>query len=181
MALWGTSTADESKPKYLSEEEKANTYATNRGWVYKRPDGTEELLVTARGLETSLGAASISSVYFANTAAQYVQGNANSFVTVSYNEKVTVTGTAPTLVVQGSTSNAVATYASGSGTSKLQFKFTTPAATQTLSIPAQTITLASANVITETANSSINVSPTFASSVVVGVNGKGSTTTVSVA
>lgn len=181
MALWGTSTADESKPKYLSEEEKANTYATNRGWVYKRPDGTEELLVTARGLETSLGAASISSVYFANTAASYTQGNANSYVIVTYNEKVTVTGVAPSLHVLGSTANATATYQSGSGTSKLLFKFTTPNATQTLSIPAQTINLAAANVITETANSSINASPTFASSVVVGVEGKGSVKTVSVA
>ena len=33
MALWGTSDADEAKPKYLTDAQKKQVYATSAGWV----------------------------------------------------------------------------------------------------------------------------------------------------
>lgn len=171
MPLWGGSTTDESKPKWLTEEEKANCYATPAGWVYKQPNGTEEILVAFRGLATELGAPTISAVYFANTAATYVQGHTNAYVAVVYNEKVVVSGS-PTLNVNGSDTDATATYTSGSGTNKLLFKFTVPSVAQTLQIDGQTITTAQANNLVDAANTSVNASPTFANSVVVGVQAK---------
>jgi len=34
MALWGISAnVDEAKPKWLTDEQKKNVYATDRGWV----------------------------------------------------------------------------------------------------------------------------------------------------
>ena len=181
MPLWGISTSDESKPKWLTAEEKANVFASSSGWVYKRPDGTEEILVAVGGLANALGAASISAVYFANTAAQYVKNNANAFVVVSYNENVVVSGT-PTLNVTGATTNATATYVSGSNSNKLLFKFTVPNVTQTLTIAGQTITLAAANNIVDAANTSVNASPTFAGGVVTGVQAKpGANAVISVA
>ena len=39
MPLWGNSDAVEDKPKYLTDAEKLNVYATEEGWV-KRTVGT---------------------------------------------------------------------------------------------------------------------------------------------
>jgi hypothetical protein len=74
---------------------------------------------------------------------------------VTYNEKVTVTGS-PTLVVTASVTGPVtATYSSTGGQgNSLVFTFTTPAAANVLSIGAQSILLAGGTV-TET-----SVSPT---------------------
>ncbi len=36
MPLWGNSDAVEDKPKHLTDAEKLNTYATEKGWVKKR-------------------------------------------------------------------------------------------------------------------------------------------------
>lgn len=178
MPLWGTSPSDESKPKYLTEEEKASTYATKSGWVFKRADGTEEILVAIGGLGETLGAADVSDVYFANTAASYTQGNANAFVTVAFNESVVVTG-APTLVVSGSTTDATATYASGSGSNKLQFKFAVPAETQTLTIEAQSIALAGGT-IKDSSNTAATLA--FTADEVKGVRAKaGANSSVAVA
>lgn len=146
MPLWGKSTANESKPKYLNAEDSLNTRATPSGWVLKRADGTDEILVAIGGLSTALAAPDITDVFFANTAASYTQGNVNAFVTVGFNEAVTVTGS-PTLTVDGATTDATATYASGSGTNKLLFKFTVPAETQTLSLAAQSIALAGGTIV----------------------------------
>ena len=33
MSLWGASTTDESKPKYLTDEEKRDCYADSTGWT----------------------------------------------------------------------------------------------------------------------------------------------------
>jgi hypothetical protein len=170
MPLWGTTTADESKPKYLTAEEQASTYATASGWVFKRPDGTEELLVAIGGLAAALGAADVSDIFFANTAASYTQGNANAFVTVSFNESVVVTG-APTIVVTGSgtAASTTATYATGSGSSKLQFKFTVPAEAQTLSLAAQSIVLAGGTIKD---SSNTNATLTIAAGDIRGVRAK---------
>ena len=32
MALWGTTDADEAKPKWLTAEQKTNVFATAAGW-----------------------------------------------------------------------------------------------------------------------------------------------------
>jgi len=167
MPLWGTTTSDESKPKYLSGPEKTNTFATSLGWVQKRDDGTEELLVSIGGLAAALANSNITAVFFANTAASYVQANANAFVTVAFNEKVTVTGS-PTLAVtgNGASGNAVATYNSGSGTNKLNFKFTVPSVTQTLSIGNQSVALAGGSIVdAETVAATLS----FTTAVVTGV------------
>lgn len=171
MPLWGISTSDESKPKWLSAEEKSNTFATSEGWVYKRPDGTEELLIAVGGLNTALATPTIASVYFANTAATYIQGHTNAHVLVSYNEKVIVAGV-PTLSVTGGTTNATASYVSGSNTNQLLFKFTVPSATQTITVEGQTITTNSTVTIVDSANSSVNAVVLFANSAVVGVQSK---------
>ena len=46
MASW-----NKNKPEWLTEEEKKNCVATPRGWVLKRANGSEELLVAIRGLK----------------------------------------------------------------------------------------------------------------------------------
>ena len=47
MALWNKS----QKPAWLTKEQQENCVATARGWVLKRKNGTEELLVSIRGLD----------------------------------------------------------------------------------------------------------------------------------
>lgn len=168
MPLWGKSPTSDAKPKYLSAEDKLNTYATSRGWVFKRPDGTEEVLVAIGGLGALLTNADVTDVFFANTAASYVQANANAFVTVAFNEVITVTGS-PTIRVDGSVANATATYISGSGTNKLQFKFTVPSQTQTLSLTAQTITLSGGTLVDGTSTAA---NTTIEAGDVKGVRGK---------
>ena len=66
--LWGINTSDENKPSWLTTEEKENCYATQAGWVYKHPDGTEEVLVAIAGLAgvLKLAAASITNISFGN-------------------------------------------------------------------------------------------------------------------
>ncbi len=166
MALWGANTTNQAKPKYLSDLDKTRTYATSEGWVFNRPDGTQEILVAIGGLNTSLGNSAISAVYFANST--YTQGLTNAHVAVAYTEKVTVDGV-PTLNVLGGTTNAVASYVSGNNTNVLLFKFTVPSETQTLSLRGQTITTNSTVTIVETSNASVNAAVTFANTAVVGV------------
>lgn len=140
MALWGTKSGIENMPTWLTPEERENCYATSAGWVLKHKDGTEELLVAVRGLQTRLGAANITKVSFGSGA--YTAG-ASKQVKVTFNEKVTVTGN-PTLEVTNSLGGTVtATYASinAQGTT-LTFTFTAPAAGATLSIAAQSVSLA---------------------------------------
>ena len=62
MALWGTSTADESKPKWLTADQKENVYATDRGWVQLNGKGLEEVICAIGGLSTSVGAATINEI-----------------------------------------------------------------------------------------------------------------------
>ena len=50
MALWSI----KDKPSWLTEEQKKNCIATNRGWVLKNKNGTEELLVAIRGLDVEV-------------------------------------------------------------------------------------------------------------------------------
>ena len=159
MALWGTTvTADESKPKWLTAEQKKTVFATDRGWVQLNGKGLEEVLCAIGGLSggssasAGLGAATITSTDFVTTAFD-VSAGGNIDVRVIYNEKVTVTGS-PTMVIAnsraggGSAATKTATYQSGSGTNRLTFRCTigaggsTVSAGDVLSIGAQNVALA---------------------------------------
>ena len=142
MALWGISDSDESKPKYLNQEDKNNCVAKEEGWVLKKTVGSrnmEEVLVAVSGglnLATALGNADITGVYF--KAASYEQGD-TATVVVNYNENVDVTNGA-TLVVTGSVTGSItATAAAQTGVNNAEFTFTVPSQTEDLSIGAQTI------------------------------------------
>lgn len=142
MPLWGITTASETRPKWLKAgvpgRDTYRCYAANNGWVYDHPYGVQEVLVQVSGLATTFANANITAIFFANTT--LAQGGTGT-VTVVYNEQVQVTGS-PTIRVNGSTTNATATYSSGTGTNRLAFTFTVPAQTQTLSLQGQSVTLA---------------------------------------
>jgi len=148
QTLWGVKSGQsEMKPNWLTDKQKESTVATNAGWVLRHNSGIEETLVAVANLKTKLGAASITEVKFGTGA--FTAGTSKT-VRVTYNEKVTVTGS-PTLVVTGSVAGAItATYSSTAGTGNvLVFTFTVPVAPNVLSIGAQNIALAGGT-ITET-------------------------------
>lgn len=182
MALWGNSTTDESRPKWLRENDNPgndlnNCFADERGWVLRHPNGYEEVLVTISGLSTKLGNATIEGVYF--KAKTYAQG-ATGTVIVNYNEKVTVNSGA-TLAVTGSVSGVTtATAATQTGVQQAEFTFTVPDETQTLSIGAQTIsgTIVDAGTATASDNAIIATGP---SANIKGAGGVGAVKTISVA
>ena len=162
MALWGTSDADESKPKNLTTAEKKEVFANNSGWVREagsnwsgndNTDADPEVLVAVSGLADSIGAADVTEVEWITSTADKSAGFTLS-VRVRWNEAVTVTGN-PTLAVtngnQGSGSGRgphTLVYASGTGTNELVFSLAIAAANaatnanDVLSIGAQTIALA---------------------------------------
>ena len=152
MALWGITDADEAKPKWLTSAEKADVYATDRGWVKLNGKGLEEVICSIGGLSTAVGGADINTAAFVSTAFD-VSAGGNIDVRVIYNEKVTVTGS-PTMVITnsqaggGSAATKTATYQSGSGTNRLTFRCTigaggsTVSADDVLSIAAQNVALA---------------------------------------
>ena len=150
MPLWGNSDAVEAKPKHLTDAEKLNVYATEKGWV-KKVTGTggragriqEEVLVAIGDLSgasstTGLKAPTISSVRFivgttANTDFTANDANAQIDVEVTYDEEVTVntSGGTPSLVVAnndasgGGYGNLTLTYlASESTANSLRFRKT---------------------------------------------------------
>lgn len=45
MPLWGKSSADADKPKYLNERDADNTFLEANGWTLTHPNGNKELLV----------------------------------------------------------------------------------------------------------------------------------------
>ena len=162
MALWGITDADESKPKWLTDEQKKEVFANNSGWVVEggstmtgcdNTDAQPEILACIGNLTTGLGAADITEVEWITTTADKSAGFTLS-VRVRWNEAVTVTGN-PTLAVtngnQGSGSGRgphTLVYASGSGTNELVFSLAIAAANaatnanDVLSVGAQTIALA---------------------------------------
>lgn len=183
MALWGISTTDESRPKWLRENDLPgnnlnNCFADERGWVLKHPNGYEEVIVAMSGLggkgaTDKLGNATIVGVYF--KAKTYAQG-ATGTVVVNYNEKVTVS-TGATIGVAGTvTGTIVGTAVTQTGVQQAEFTFTVPSQTQVLSIPAGSITGTIVDVGTSTASDKV-----FASGDVKGAGGSGSTKTISVA
>lgn len=122
MPLWGVSTSDESKPKWLTTEEKRNCFATADGWVYQDPNtGLQEVLACVGGLVTKLGAATIDSAYILS---RDNYGAAFS-INVNYNEAVSVTGI-PVISLGGAFNggNGNCVFYAGNNTNELQFTYT---------------------------------------------------------
>lgn len=141
--LWGTGVnGNEDKPSWLNDEEKERCYATPAGWMLKHPGGAEELLVAVKGLSlaSKLGTATIDKVTF--QSGTFEQSQAYT-IKVRFNEQVAVTGN-PTLSITSSAGvPLVATYASiNTNKNILTFNFTTAAEATTLTVDAQSITLA---------------------------------------
>ena len=123
MALWGKEhAAATNKPKFLPTDEssdynRADSYATNNGWVMKagtpatgndNPNATPEVLIAIRGLAgtsstTGLRAPTVTKMRFVKGTAPETDLTANDadgriLVEITYDEKVTVAGS-PQLVV----------------------------------------------------------------------------------
>lgn len=132
MSSWGATTTDESKPKYLTTEEKRDVYATTAGWTAAaggNPDGAREVLIAIGGLSggtantAGLAAATVSSVNW-NIATFDKSAGGTLSITVNYNEAVDVvtTGGTPTIAVAGTGGrNHVLDYSGGTGTNRLTF------------------------------------------------------------
>ena len=146
MPQWGATTTDESKPKNLTEEEKSRTFATTKGWEITRADGTNEVIVAIRNLSggdaasSKLATATISAVYFLNTA--YANTGVTGKVRVVWNEKITPTTTGTLLVRNlNSSTNITATRVGNTTSNFIDYSFTVPSVSGlTLAIGAQTIT-----------------------------------------
>ena len=200
MPLWGKTTTDESKPKWLDNVNKTglaeDCFATEAGWVLRHYKGTDkntavaagdywdEVLVAIGGLAggtsatAGLGAANITGVFFEQES--LAQG-ATGTVVVVYNELVDVAVDNPTLVVTGTVTGSVtATYARGTGLNRLEFDFTVPSATETLSIGAQTISLGSGGATIKDKGAQ-NADLTIATGDVRGAGGSGTDKTLSIA
>jgi len=199
MPLWGKTTTDESKPKWLDNVNKnglaEDCFATEAGWVLRHYKGTDkntavaagdywdEVLVAIGGLAggasttAGLGAATITGVFFEQESLS--QGDTGTVVVV-YNELVDVAVSNPTLVVTGTVTGSVtATYARGTGLNRLEFDFTVPSATETLSIGAGSITLAGSSTIKD--KGAQNADLTIATGDVRGAGGSGTDKTLSIA
>ena len=165
MALWGVSTSDESKPKWLTAEQKKTVFATDRGWVQLNGKGLEEVICAIGGLAgvsttTGVGAATITSTEFVTTSFSETDGG-NIDVRVIFNEKVTVdtTGGTPSIVLtndqagSGSAATLTAAYQSGNRSNRLRFRVTVGAGAGTfadgdaLTIGAQNIALNSGTLV----------------------------------
>ena len=157
MPLWGKTDADESKPKWLTDDQKKEVFANNSGWVVEggssqtgndNADAQPEVLCCVGDLATAVGSADIGEVEWITTTADRSDGFTMS-VRVRYNEAVTVTGN-PTLVVTNDTNaNHTLVYASGSTTNELVFSLAIAAggggavtADDVLTVGAQDIALA---------------------------------------
>ena len=200
MSLWGGSSTDESKPKFLvrgsAVAEPDNCIATEQGWVYRhyqndaKTEYYDEILIAGSfggdggdaqgdgaGLEGVVQEATIVSAFFLATA--YAQGDTLEVV-VNYNEEVDVTGT-PTLDITstGATNPITASYASGSGTSRLVFSVTMPSETADISLAAQTIALAGGTIYDKGTTTASDL--TIATGDIVGPGGTGAAAAISVA
>ena len=132
MSSWGATTTDEAKPKYLTDVEKRDVYATTAVWTAAaggNPDGAREVLVAIRNLSggtantAKLAAATVSSVNWNIDTFNKSAGGTLS-ITVNYNEAVDVvtTGGTPTMAVAGTGGrNHVLDYSTGTGTNRLTF------------------------------------------------------------
>ena len=131
MPLWGATDSDESKPKFLTDEQKKLVYATKSGWVLENgaltgndnPNADPEILVAIGELATSIGAADITEIEFITTSFDKSDGGTLQ-VRVRFNEAVDVTGTPQLTVVNDQRANHTLSYASGTGSNELVFSLT---------------------------------------------------------
>ena len=143
MPLWGNSDAVEDKPKYLTDADKLNVYATEEGWV-KRTVGTggragrvqEEILVGIGGLSASLNLADITAIDWNIDSFDKSDGGTLS-ATVTFNEEVEVAtdgGTPHLRVTNGNEGTGTGRgphdllYTSGTSTNRLTFELEISAA-----------------------------------------------------
>ena len=186
MALWGKEhAAATNKPKFLPTDEssdynRADSYATNNGWVMKagtpatgndNPNATPEVLIAIRGLAgtsstTGLRAPTVTKMRFvkgttATTDLTAGDGTQRILVEITYDEKVTVAGS-PQLVVAnnnasgGGYGNHTLTYtATGSTANQIRFEKTSAGLgnTDVLTIGGSNISL-NGGTITDTADGS---------------------------
>lgn len=181
MALWGNSTSDEAKPKWLTTEQKEDIIANEHGWVAV-PGGkftgngntsaSPEILCFIKGLSGKVGVASDVSFDLNFSSWSRAAGGTLS-VTANFNEAVTVTGTPQLTVVNSARSNHTLSYASGSGTKSLTFTLvigTDNAAIQAndvLDIGTNAISLNSGT-IKDTSGDSVSTPQTVTSTVTTG-------------
>lgn len=107
MSGWGATDSDESKPKWLTADQKEDVFANSSGWVVKagstmtgngNTSATPEVLVALGSLATSLGQATIDAVDWESTAFDVSDGGTLK-VNVHYNEEITVAGASPLMYV----------------------------------------------------------------------------------
>ena len=110
MSGWGATDSDESKPKWLTADQKEDVIANASGWVVKagstmtgngNTSATPEVLVALGSLATSLGQATIDAVDWQSTGFDVSDGG-TIIVNVHYNEEVTIAGGSPLMVVTNS-------------------------------------------------------------------------------
>ena len=142
MSGWGATDADEAKPKWLTDDQKKEVYANEKGWVVEagstmtgngRTGADPEVLVAMSSLQTNLGAADITEIEWITTAADKSAGFTLS-ARVRFNEEVDVTGTPQLSVTNGNQGSGsgrgphVLSYASGTGSNELVFSLVIAAA-----------------------------------------------------
>ena len=176
MPLWGKTDADESKPKWLTDDQKKEVFANASGWVVEggsamtgngNTNAAPEILACSGSLSTGIGAGDITDVEWITTTADKSAGFTLS-VRVRYNEPVTVTGS-PTLAVtngnQGSGSGRgphTLVYASGTGSNELVFSLAIAAANaatnadDVLTVAAQNIAKPGGATMKDTADGTTN-------------------------
>ena len=107
MSGWGATDSDESKPKWLTADQKEDVFANSSGWVVKagstmtgngNTSATPEVLVALGSLATSLGQATIDAVDWESTAFDVSDGGTLK-INVHYNEEITVAGASPLMYV----------------------------------------------------------------------------------
>lgn len=138
MSLWGIDIA----PKNLTEAEKKEVFANEKGWVRNagsilsgngNTSADPEVLVAISALPTLMGNANLTSFSFVNTTYDKSAGFTMS-VTANFNEAVDVTGTPQLSVTNGNQGTGtgrgphVLSYASGTGSNKLLFTLVIAAA-----------------------------------------------------
>lgn len=146
MPLWGAGGSNENKPQNLTEAEKSRTFADQRGWVYQRDDGTEEVIVAIRGLSGSaadltakLGTGNLTQAFLLNST---LKADTTGVLRVIWNERITPTTTG-TAVVRNFTSgtNITATRIGNTSSNFIDYYFAVPNQSGIkLGIQAQTIT-----------------------------------------
>ena len=85
MSLWGAES--EKKPSWLTKDQREKCFASKRGWVLKRPNGMEELIVSIPNLDERTGLVSL------NIISLYSKGfkvGQKLTVKLSFNEAVTL-------------------------------------------------------------------------------------------